>query len=333
MPDLLTESDLHDLLTRWVADGLIDAGQADRIEAAEAARPLPAGTPHAARPVRDLGQRRGLVVEALGYLGGALAAVAGFIAVRQLWPHIPTSAELAFAAGGAVVLLGTGAVIRTVDDPPLGRLRSVLWLMSTASFATFMGVLAAQVWGFRGISTALIMAAASTVYATALWWRTRAPLQHLAMFASAAVLAGTSIAETGPGLDTWGPGLGVWGLSAIWVIAVYRGYLVPRDVGYLAGVIGLLVGAQMTMAIAAGQVLALLTVAGLLTAGVALRQVILLGLGAVGVIITVPQTAARYLPEDVGAPLAVFICGLVLLGVALWLAKTRRRSAPSDQPP
>ena len=66
--------------------------------------------------------------------------------------------------------------------------------------------------------------------------------------------------------------------------------------------------------------------AGVLAAGVALRRVILLAAGAIGVIITVPQTAARYLPNDVGAPLAVFVIGLVLLGVALWLAKTRKRS-------
>jgi hypothetical protein len=30
-----------------------------------------------------------LVAEALGYLGGALAVVAGFVAVRQVWPDIP----------------------------------------------------------------------------------------------------------------------------------------------------------------------------------------------------------------------------------------------------
>ena len=228
MPDLLTASGLHDLLRRWVADGLIDAGQADRIEAAEAVRRAPAGPPGTAGPLRGPGQRRGLVVEALGYLGGALAVVAGFIAVDQLWPRIPTSAELAFAAGGTVALLGAGAAIRMDNNPPLRRLRSVLWLMSTASLAAFMGVLAAQVWDLRGISVGVAMAAASTAYATALWWRTRAPLQHLAMFASAAVLVGTGIAQAGPGLRDWAPGLGVWGLSALWAAAVYRGYLVPR---------------------------------------------------------------------------------------------------------
>ncbi|HEX6933608.1 MAG TPA: DUF2157 domain-containing protein [Streptosporangiaceae bacterium] len=334
MADVLTVSAIHDLLGRWVADGLIDAEQASRIEAAEAARRLPAGSDQgAAGEPPGPGQRRGLVVEALGYLGGALAIVAGFIAVSQLWPTISTSAELAFAAGGAVVLLGAGAAIRTVDDPPLVRLRSVLWLMSTASLAAFVGVLAAQVWDLRDISSAVTTAAAATAYATALWWRSQAPLQHLAVFASAAVLVGTGIYQAWPGLSAWGPGLGVWGLSALWVIAAHRGYFLPREVGYFVGGIGLLVGAQMTMEIAAGQALALVTVAAILTAGVVLRRVILLVLGAIGVIETVPQTAARYLPENVGAPLAILVTGLILLGVALRLARTRKRSAPSGTPP
>jgi hypothetical protein len=83
------------------------------------------------------------------------------------------------------------------------------------------------------------------------------------------------------------------------------------------------------MDIAAGQILALATVAGILTAGVVLRQVVMLVLGAIGVVMTVPETAARYLPENVGAPLAIFITGLILLAVALRLARTRKRSAPS----
>ena len=38
----------------------------------------------------------------------------------------------------------------------------------------------------------------------------------------------------------------------------------------------------------------------------------------------VPRTAARYLPESAAAPLAVFVVGLLLVGVALWLARVSR---------
>jgi uncharacterized membrane protein len=57
----------------------------------------------------------------------------------------------------------------------------------------------------------------------------------------------------------------------------------------------------------------------------ALRRVWVLALGALDVLLVVPQAASRYLPQSVAAPLAVFCAGLALLGVALWLARAHRR--------
>jgi hypothetical protein len=71
-------------------------------------------------------------------------------------------------------------------------------------------------------------------------------------------------------------------------------------------------------------VLALLTVAGLLTAGVVARRVLLIGIGATGTLYVIPAVAARYLPGSLAAPLAVAMVGLVLLGVAMWLTRHRR---------
>ena len=77
------------------------------------------------------------------------------------------------------------------------------------------------------------------------------------------------------------------------------------------------------MQVAAGQVLAVATVAGLLAAGVLLRQAWLVAMGAVGVLLVTPQTATRYLPMSAAAPLAIFVVGVVLVGVAVWLARHR----------
>jgi hypothetical protein len=315
--------DLHEQLMRWVAQGLIDPAQASRIEAAERS----SGPPAVPVPVgrRSLSGRAPLVVEALGYLGGALAVIAGFIAVNQLWPDIPVAAQLAFAATAAAVLGVAGAATRTGGDPAFGRLRSVLWLMSTGCLAAFVTVLADQVWGVSSLGTVVLAAAVTAGYAAVLWWRSPSPLQHLAMFAAVAVAVGSGIALLGPDLRMWGPGLGVWMLSVLWAFAVHRGFLRPRTAGYVAAAVGLLVGAQLTMEVAAGHVLALGTVAALLAAGVALRSVWLLAVGAIGVMVVVPETAVRYLPRSVGAPLALLAVGLALLGVALGLARSWRK--------
>ncbi|HEU4422281.1 MAG TPA: DUF2157 domain-containing protein [Pilimelia sp.] len=323
MTDMLTRHDLGEYLRQWVAAGLIDAEQAARIESAELTR------------ATRIGGRAPLVVEALGYLGGALAVIAGFIAVGQLWPDIPTGVQLAFAAVAAVLLGVAGALLRHRADPAFGRLRAVLWLMSTASVTAFVGVLAAQVWHFTNLSAVLAAAAVTTGYAAALWRWAQTPLQHLVLFAGAAVTVGAGVARIDPDMPLWASGLAVWLLSALWAFVVYRGHLPPRTVGYLAAAVGLLVGAQLTMDTAAGHLLALATVGALLAGGVVLRNVWLLAVGALGVMLVVPTTAARYLPENLGAPLAIFVTGMVLLGVALWLARWSRPppSTPSRSRP
>lgn len=319
MTGLSSGAELRKHLDHWVAEGLIDAAQATRIEAAEAPAPVSSGPP-------TRGSRAPLVAEALGYAGGVLAITAGIYLVRDFFPTLSTGTELAFAAVACMVLGAGGAAVRSTGDAALRRLRSVLWLLSTVSLAAFAGTLADQVWRFGPDGTVLVAAAASAAYGAALWWRTRAVLQHLAVFASLAVLAGAAVNQLDPGLGAWGPGLGIWGLSALWGVAALRGYLPPGTTGYIAAGIGLLAGAQLTMQVAAGHALALATVAGLLVAGVLLRQAWLVALGAVGVLLVTPQITDRYLPMSTGAPVAIFVVGVVLLGSAVWLARHRAGS-------
>lgn len=307
---------LADMLARWVSEGLISQEQAGRIAAAEAAR---AGR----QPAPGAAHRTPLAVEALGYTGGVLAIAAGFLAVRDLWPGVPPAAQLAFAGAAAVALGLGGAVLRDRREPALSRLCGVLWLLSAASLAGFAAILTAEILHVAGEPAAFTAAAAAACYATALYLLRPRVLQHLALFASVAVMTGTGVSWAGPGLRVWGPGLGVWVLSALWWLAVSRGRLRPRPAGDIAAALGLLVGSQLTMEVAAGHVLAIATVAALLIAGVVTRRVWLVALGAAGVLLVVPQTAVRYLPASAGAPLAVFVVGLALVAVALWLARHR----------
>jgi hypothetical protein len=297
MAGTLSASELHQLLTRWVDEKLIDSEQAARIEAAETAHPAPGEAPaqtsrrHALSGPADVVP---LVVEALGYLGSALAVIAAFMAVDQLWPDIPVAAQLTFAGIAAVALGVMGAAIRTDGDPAFRRLRSVLWSMSTAGTAAFVSLLAARIW-------------------------------HFSPDGSTVVAVGSGIAWIDADVPDWASGIGVWSLAALWLLAVRRGLLRPRTTGYLTASIGLLAGAVLTMDVAAGRLLALGTAAGLLLVGVLARRVWLLALGAVGVILVVPQIAVLYLPESAGTPLSLFVVGLALLGGAIWLARQWKR--------
>lgn len=315
--------DLHEELERWVAEGLMERAQASRIESVEVQRQSVEAMPE---PVRH---GVPMVVEALGYLGGLLAAIAGFIAVRELWPDITTTGQMVFAGIGCALLLGAGGLIRAERDPAYDRLRSVLWALATGCFVAFAGLFVDTQWDLPGLRAALVVAAVSAVFAGGLWLRSRAPLQQIVMYAGIATTVGTGVAAIDPDVAHWSAGPAVWLLSLAWAAVAYRTeVLAPREVAYLVAAVGALVGAQLTMFVPAGHVLALLTVAGLLAAGVLLRRVWLLAIGAIAVVQVVPQTAIRYLPESVGAPIALFVVGVALLGVALRLARGRRTLSP-----
>ena len=328
-PDPAHPADLPERLDRWVGAGLISRRQATRIAVAEGFPATSSGTVEPRAPGSAISGflatgRTGYVVEALGYLGGTLAAVAGFIAVNQLWPDIPIAAELLFAAAGALLLLGAGALVQAGADPALWRLRSLLWALSTGCLVAAAVLLVGRVWDAEPITTALVASSLAALYASWLWRQAPTPLQHLVLFAAVATAVATAAGRLDTDLLPWSAGLALWLVSAAWAALTTRALIRPVLTGRLAAAIGLLVGAQLTMEYAAGMVLAMGTVAALLGAGVVLRQVWLLGLGAFGVVQVVPQVASSYLPESVAAPLAVLAVGVVLLLAAAWLSRTQR---------
>jgi hypothetical protein len=304
---------LRQQLARWTTAGLIDMDQAERIETAERERA-------ATLPRRRLP----LVAEVLGYVGAGIAMTAIVVTVHQIWKHVPTSVEMATAGLFAVGLLLAGRALRSDIDPALARLRSVLWLHSTAGAAAFVAVTGRYLY-LADADVALTTAAASLAWAVPLWWWTRSALQHLAAFGAAAALLETGIDRIDPHAGIFTFGIAMWVLALAWGIGVSRGYLVPAPVGMLISGAGALVGAIIAMDHPAGVLLAITTVAGLYACGVLMHQVRLIGIGAVGTLYIVPHAATMYLPGSVAAPLAVAVVGLVLLGVALWLARQRKK--------
>lgn len=315
MADQAGATTLREQLARWTAAGLIDAAQAGRIEAAEMERMTM--TPRRRLP---------LVAEVLGYAGAAIAITAAGITVRQFWKNVPPVAELAFAGIVAIGLLVAGAAIRTDAEPAFARLRSVLWLLATASVTGFVAVLTHVYLHLSDRNVALLSEAAWLACSIPLWWRTRSVVQQLAAFGGVVAVVETGLDRLDPGAGSFAYGLALWIVAGAWGIASWRGYLIPRTVGLLLSAAGMMIGAIISMDAAPGQALAVLTVTGLLVFGVMQHRVAAIVIGAIGIIYVVPDTAQRYLPGSVGAPLAVAVVGLVLLGIAVWLARTRRKA-------
>lgn len=304
---------LHEQLTRWTADGLIDPGQAGRIEAAEAAR------------TGITSQRRvPIVAEILGYVGAVVAITAAFISVRQVFHHITPTADLAIAAVAGAGFLIAGAAVRAAREPALARLRSVLWLFGTIAVAGFAEVLTRNFLHFTDRHAVLTAELAWVACAWPLWWVSRSVIQHLAAFSGTVALVETSLFLIDPHAGKFGFGLALWLLAAAWAVAAWRRYLTPELTGLLLGGAGLVIGAVLAMDPVTGQVLAVATLAGLYAVGVLTRRVLPMAFGAIATVYIVPDLAQRYLPGSVWAPMSVGVVGLVLSGAAIWLARSRR---------
>ncbi|WP_028663188.1 DUF2157 domain-containing protein, partial [Saccharomonospora halophila] len=93
--------DLTVRLDRWVAHGLLTREQADRILAAERARPTGIG--------EETGRTPSPVAEALGYVGGVLVLVAAGLVTGRYWAELGVTGRVSVAFGAAALLLAAGA--------------------------------------------------------------------------------------------------------------------------------------------------------------------------------------------------------------------------------
>ena len=115
---------LDALLTRWVADGLVSAEQADAIRAAERDVPVVAQPELAGPPAPG----RSLLVEALGYLGGVVILVAAGLVTARFWNDLSEGGRVTLGALATVLLVGAGLRVPrgpgdVLDDPDAGCAR------------------------------------------------------------------------------------------------------------------------------------------------------------------------------------------------------------------
>jgi hypothetical protein len=326
-------ADLTALLERWVAGGLITREQAERIYATEHLRtpepaPTPAPevtvTPAAAKPAPGPPARLSLVTEALGYLGGVLILVATAVIIAQYWDELPLGVRLGLAAAAAALLLVAGLAVPERLEEAGQRLRAVLWLASTGAFAGFLTLIAIEVFDWHDEDVALFTAAGSAVYAGTLWMYRRSGLQQMAVFGALVATAASAAGHLEGAEEALG--LAVWGMALVWLALAWGGLLPPRRVAYVLGSVGALLGAQATMSTGWGHVVALATVAGLVGVAVLVGDLVVLGIGAVGTLMILPETMDYYFPGALAAPLALLAAGVLLVVAAL--RATRRRGEP-----
>ncbi len=320
------EPDLEHRLADWVDRGLITAEQAAGIRAAEARlsrEPAPRAD-HEPRP-------GSLVGEALGYVGGVLVVVAAVLITSRYWPQLGIGARLGIAFGAAAVLLAAGGAAPAGQGGAGLRLRSVTWLLSTAAFAAGLVLLGDEALRLAGDDTALLAAGGAAGWGAVLWWRRRDFLQQAALVAALAVGAGALAAHLPAGADAVS-GVAVWGVGAVWLVLGRGEVLGRRQPASAFGAAVAVVGGQLTMDRGWGAVLALATVVAVVAVATVGHDLVLLAVGAVGALMTVPAVLTLFFPDTLTAPLALLATGVLLVASAPVVTGRRFRARQAVAP-
>jgi hypothetical protein len=309
---------LGDLVDAWLRDGLVTPEQASALLTDADRRVL--------LPTRLGTRARAAALEGLGYLGGAIAVAAAITVTAQHWDELGTAGRLTVLGAAWCVLLGAGAAVRAPSQQGVSaRMRTVVWLASTAAAAAFLAVLGDAVLDLRGADLGLLVGAATAAYAAGLVVWSPAPLQQVALMVA---LAGTAaaLANRVSGSDSL-PGVGVWVVGVAWSALAWSGLTRPPRLGLVGGAIAAIFGAMVTAATDPGMAFLVATLAAVVTAGVVLRDPAVLGVGALGVVVNVPAAVQRWYPGSTAAPLVLMALGLGIVALAVLAA----RRAGSDE--
>lgn len=299
---------LDELLGQWLAEGVISEEQADRMRAG------------AARPTSSPGRGAPVVVEAVAYVGGALALAGCGLLTAHYWDDLSSAARCALVAAVAVLLLAGGAAVPPRLAGAGRRLRSVLWLASTAAFAGAAALVVRDVLdlGAGAEAQAVLVAAATTGYAAVLWVALPYGVQQTAFMVSAATLAGSLVAWSGADVE---PGLGVWAVGLTWAGCGVARLLMPPETPLVLGAVTATFGAMTTATTDGGLALTLVTVAGTVALAVARRDLLLLAVGSLATLVNLPAVLARWFAGSAAAALVVVAAGAALVALSAWLAR------------
>ncbi len=268
-----------------------------------------------------------IVAEALGYVGGVLVLIGAVTIALTYWGEMGIAGRLAVLFGAAGVLLIAGTAVPARRVQAAHRLRSVCWLLSVVLFGAGVSLLAQDVFRLDD-HTGLLSTGCAAVFAGVLWWLHRTvPLQAITVFALA--MTASSAVYLLPNGFEYLPGLAVWGLGVGWLLLAEGGVIAARRAGTVLGGAAAVISSLFTIGVGWGAVLAIGTAVTLVATGVWLRNLVLLTLGAVAVLLSVPIVVGQYFPNALVVSLALLGCGVLLVAGGIVTAR-RGRIRPSE---
>ena len=306
-----------------------------------------------------------LFAEALGYIGGVLVIVALGVIVKEYWSDLGVAGRLAISAGAAGGLFGLGAILTVERDVALRRLRAFVWLASAAATGLLAGVIVVDLIDSDSERIITMAVAGAFAAQCGLLWRNRfRPLQQAGFTIGFAVFLGavldqfTTDGPIGAALWVFGVALVMGGLrraiidptiaeiagaaiayaGCAFIIAGWMGFgemiaAGVRDmvrvplVAQIGGAVALIIGAAVCGAQNAGfaPIFGLLTAIALIALGTRSGMAIMSLFGSLALLINVPWLISHFFPGRGRAPFLILVSGLLIMGVAVLLARSGGR--------
>jgi hypothetical protein len=314
-PDLFDEARDRGIITREQADQLRDL-------AAETPPPTHGGPTASdiASPTRaPIGTR---IAEALGYVGAALAIVAGVFIAQQFWADLTPWAQTSLLGVVAIALLGAGAAVNGPIGTPTGRLGSFLWVLAAGATAATFGVYASEVANVPERDMALWVTAPATILAAVLWRLRERALQLVTVTFGIAGVSMAILAQVDDTVVTWG-GLLIWALGIAWMLLAYARVLTPLRAALVLGSLGALVGPLFMFEDNWALWLGLGTAVALIVIGIGKGITALGGMAVVALFVYIPRIVFEYVGDGLAAVVAMLLVGIVLVAVAIIVARRR----------
>jgi len=332
----LRPDDLRTQTGVWVSSGIITPEQAEQILSLERGDGVPPAPLHRT-PRPDVAPpsmgRTSLVVEVVAYLGAALIVAAVMAIVGQTWEDVPLAGRLALVGVPTLVAVSAGWFLK--DRPgPLGRLASVLWLLALGGTAAFVALICAEGTDVSPSAATTITLGVVAPLAVVAWGFQHKALQVLAMVGTTTGLVAASMSQSGVDFPPT-IGLVVMVVGLLWFAQARVPVMEPAVAGTVAGLVAAYAGCQAVSSewSVAGPALLVVGSLGLMALSIADRSTLELLMGAFGLFTSLPSLMFEWFGNSIGAALALLVCGVVLVLVALRVAMDRQRDGGRDRRP
>lgn len=285
--------------------------------------PTPASAPSPVRPAEP--HQRITLLEILGYCGISAGLFGTFAVLDEAGGDAETTVMVTSLLLAGVFLLA-GALIGVDAPDRLARMRSACWFASVVGFGSFVGF--ALEPNDRGGFVFLF--ALSAIYALVLWALSPRLLQQLAFFTLALNAVAVLVGFPNLGALLFGPpdltafALVYWVGGGTWFALGYLDLVRPPRT---AMVLGIVLGLEGLLALSpeapeAAALLILASSAVCLFLGGARGDRAVTGLAVVGLVIGSFGLLTALDLVGTGPGLVTIVIGVVLLGVAVWTARS-----------